>query len=47
MKQKCPKHVIFIAEHKRIAAALSKCRFCIENPEIEKHLIIAIGLKVS
>ena len=30
-----------------LAAQLSKCRFCFENPEIAKHLIIAIGLKVG
>jgi len=35
-----------IREHRMLAAQLSKCRFCFENPEIAKHLIIAIGLKV-
>ncbi|KAL9973755.1 hypothetical protein ACROYT_G020250 [Oculina patagonica] len=35
-----------IREHRLLAAQLSKCRFCFENPEIAKHLIIAIGLKV-
>lgn len=26
---------------------MAKCRFCFENPDIAKHLIIAIGLKVT
>ena len=30
-----------------LAAQLSKCHFCFENPDIAKHLIIAIGLKVA
>lgn len=35
-----------IREHRILAAQLAKCRFCFENPDIAKHLIIAIGLKV-
>ena len=35
------------AEHRMLAAQLAKCRFCFENPDIAKHLIIAIGLKVK
>jgi len=35
------------AEHRILAAQLAKCRFCFENPDIAKHLIIAIGLKVA
>ncbi|XP_015747984.1 PREDICTED: CWF19-like protein 2 [Acropora digitifera] len=34
------------SEHRILAAQLSKCHFCFENPDIAKHLIIAIGLKV-
>ncbi|XP_068720114.1 CWF19-like protein 2 [Montipora capricornis] len=35
-----------IKEHRLLAAQLSKCHFCFENPDIAKHLIIAIGFKV-
>lgn len=35
-----------IKEHRQLAAQLAQCRFCFENPDIAKHLIIAIGLKV-
>ena len=37
----------FFPEHRILAAQLAKCRFCFENPDIAKHLIIAIGLKVT
>ncbi|XP_035682675.1 CWF19-like protein 2 [Branchiostoma floridae] len=37
---------VAMAEHRRQAARLDKCRFCFENPEVPKHLIIAIGKKV-
>ncbi|XP_027059866.1 CWF19-like protein 2 [Pocillopora damicornis] len=36
----------FHPEHRQLAAQLARCRFCFENPDIAKHLIIAIGLKV-
>ncbi|XP_028519021.1 CWF19-like protein 2 [Exaiptasia diaphana] len=35
-----------IKEHQRLSAQLSKCRFCFENPDLAKHLIIAIGIQV-
>ncbi|KAK3737019.1 hypothetical protein QZH41_018410 [Actinostola sp. cb2023] len=35
-----------IKEHQRLSAQLSKCRFCFENPDLAKHLIIAIGMQV-
>ncbi|XP_072170792.1 CWF19-like protein 2 [Diadema setosum] len=34
-----------IAEHQRTVSALSKCPFCLESPEMKKHLIVALGLK--
>ncbi|EDO47106.1 predicted protein [Nematostella vectensis] len=34
-----------IAEHKRLSEQLSKCRFCFENTDLKKHLIIAIGIQ--
>ena len=37
----------FHPEHRQLAAQLARCRFCFENPDIAKHLIIAIGLKVG
>ncbi|XP_078684513.1 CWF19-like protein 2 [Branchiostoma floridae x Branchiostoma belcheri] len=37
---------VAMAEHRRQATRLDKCRFCFENPEVPKHLIIAIGKKV-
>ncbi|CAH1268410.1 CWF19L2 [Branchiostoma lanceolatum] len=37
---------VAMAEHRRQASRLDKCRFCFENPEVPKHLIIAIGKKV-
>lgn len=33
-----------IAEHRKISAAMDRCQFCFEK--VQKHLIIAIGLKV-
>ncbi|XP_031549332.1 CWF19-like protein 2 isoform X2 [Actinia tenebrosa] len=35
-----------IREHQRLSEQLSKCRFCFENPDLAKHLIIAIGIQV-
>ncbi|XP_072040204.1 CWF19-like protein 2 isoform X2 [Amphiura filiformis] len=35
-----------IAEHRRLAASLSKCPMCIDSPDMKKHLIIALGMKV-
>ncbi|XP_069747349.1 CWF19-like protein 2 isoform X2 [Narcine bancroftii] len=35
-----------IREHQHLAARLEKCPYCFENPELPKHLIIAIGVKV-
>ena len=35
-----------IAEHRRLAASLSKCPMCVDSPEMKKHLIIALGMKV-
>ena len=37
----------FHPEHRQLASQLARCRFCFENPDIAKHLIIAIGLKVG
>lgn len=34
-----------IQEHKRLSKSLEKCRFCIDSPEMKKHLIVAIGLR--
>jgi len=34
-----------IADHRQREAQLSNCRFCFENPNLSKHLIIAIGIK--
>ena len=39
--------LLIYPEHRMLAAQLAKCRFCFENPDIAKHLIIAIGLKVN
>ncbi|KAM8976477.1 CWF19-like protein 2 [Pelodytes ibericus] len=35
-----------IAEHRRLAARMEKCPYCLDNTELPKHLIIAIGVKV-
>ncbi|XP_067889840.1 CWF19-like protein 2 isoform X2 [Heterodontus francisci] len=35
-----------IHEHKRLAGRMEKCQYCFDNPELPKHLIIAIGVKV-
>ncbi|XP_055493017.1 CWF19-like protein 2 [Leucoraja erinacea] len=35
-----------IHEHKHWAGRMEKCRYCFDNPELPKHLIIAIGVKV-
>ncbi|XP_038840398.1 CWF19-like protein 2 isoform X1 [Salvelinus namaycush] len=35
-----------IAEHRRLAVTMEKCRHCFSNPELQKHLLIAIGTKV-
>ncbi|XP_051882070.1 CWF19-like protein 2 isoform X2 [Pristis pectinata] len=35
-----------INEHKHLAERMEKCQYCFENPELPKHLIIAIGVKV-
>ena len=42
-----PYRVDLVPEHRKMAAQLSRCRFCFENPDISKHLIIAIGMKAS
>lgn len=34
-------------EHQRLAAQMENCKFCLDSAELAKHLIIAIGLKVS
>uniref|UniRef100_A0AAY4CRF4 CWF19-like protein 2 n=1 Tax=Denticeps clupeoides TaxID=299321 RepID=A0AAY4CRF4_9TELE len=34
-----------IQEHRRLAGRMEKCPYCFDNPELPKHLIIAIGLK--
>jgi len=34
-----------IAEHRRLAARMDKCPYCFDNPELPKHLIVAIGAK--
>ena len=33
--------------HQRLAAQMENCKFCLDSSELAKHLIIAIGLKVS
>uniref|UniRef100_A0AAZ3PX86 CWF19-like protein 2 n=1 Tax=Oncorhynchus tshawytscha TaxID=74940 RepID=A0AAZ3PX86_ONCTS len=35
-----------IAEHRRLAVTMEKCHHCFSNPELQKHLLIAIGTKV-
>ncbi|KAI1893936.1 hypothetical protein AGOR_G00128780 [Albula goreensis] len=35
-----------IQEHRRWAGSMAKCPYCFDNPELPKHLIIAIGVKV-
>ncbi|XP_075905941.1 CWF19-like protein 2 [Nelusetta ayraudi] len=35
-----------IGESRRLAATMDKCRHCFSNPELQKHLIVAIGSKV-
>ncbi|XP_067842240.1 CWF19-like protein 2 isoform X2 [Heptranchias perlo] len=35
-----------IHEHNRLAGRMEKCQYCFDNPELPKHLIIAIGVKV-
>ncbi|XP_041919607.1 CWF19-like protein 2 [Alosa sapidissima] len=35
-----------IHEHRRLAARMDKCPYCFDNPELPKHLIVAIGAKV-
>ncbi|KAJ1113610.1 hypothetical protein NDU88_001852 [Pleurodeles waltl] len=35
-----------IAEHRKLAARMEKCPYCFDNPELPKHLIVAIGKKV-
>ncbi|KAL0973436.1 hypothetical protein UPYG_G00203610 [Umbra pygmaea] len=35
-----------IAEHRRLAVTMEKCHHCFSNPELPKHLLIAIGTKV-
>uniref|UniRef100_A0A4W5KR67 CWF19 like cell cycle control factor 2 n=1 Tax=Hucho hucho TaxID=62062 RepID=A0A4W5KR67_9TELE len=34
-----------IAEHRRLAVTMEKCHHCFSNPELQKHLLIAIGTK--
>ncbi|XP_012812620.2 CWF19-like protein 2 isoform X1 [Xenopus tropicalis] len=33
-------------EHRSLTATMEKCRFCFDNAELPKHLIVAIGTKV-
>ncbi|XP_059820285.1 CWF19-like protein 2 isoform X1 [Hypanus sabinus] len=33
-------------EHKHLAKRMEKCQYCFDNPELPKHLIISIGVKV-
>ncbi|GCB73693.1 hypothetical protein scyTo_0002774 [Scyliorhinus torazame] len=35
-----------IHEHKRLTSRMEKCQYCFDNPELPKHLIISIGVKV-
>lgn len=35
-----------ISEHRKLAARMEKCPYCFDNPELPKHLIVAIGKKV-
>lgn len=36
-----------IGESRRLAATMDKCHYCFSNPELQKHLIVAIGSKVT
>lgn len=36
-----------IAEHRKLAASLSKCSRCVDSPDMQKHLIVALGMKVG
>lgn len=35
-----------IGESRRLAASMERCRHCFSSPELQKHLIVAIGSKV-
>uniref|UniRef100_H3ANC0 CWF19-like protein 2 n=1 Tax=Latimeria chalumnae TaxID=7897 RepID=H3ANC0_LATCH len=35
-----------ISDHQQLAARMEKCPYCFDNPELPKHLVIAIGIKV-
>ncbi|XP_038055483.1 CWF19-like protein 2 [Patiria miniata] len=37
---------VAISQHRKMAASMSKCPFCLDSPEMQKHLIIALGIKV-
>ena len=37
----------FISEQRKKMAKQANCRFCFDNPEVAKHLIISIGTHVS
>ena len=36
-----------VQEHRRLAATMDRCQHCFSNPELQKHLLIAIGSKVG
>ncbi|XP_022098963.1 CWF19-like protein 2 [Acanthaster planci] len=35
-----------VSQHHKMAASMSICPFCLDSPEMQKHLIIALGIKV-
>lgn len=35
-----------VGESRRLAASMERCRHCFSSPELQKHLIVAIGSKV-
>lgn len=38
--------VAFFSEHKRYEDTLESCQYCIDSRKLQKHLIVATGLKV-
>lgn len=36
-----------VGESRRLAASMDKCQHCFSSQELHKHLVVAIGSKVS
>lgn len=36
-----------VGESRQLAASMEKCRHCFSSPELQKHLVVALGSKVS